>query len=281
VSFAVERGEIFGILGPNGAGKTTSVECIQGLPRPDGGTVRVLGLDPQADAGRLRPRVGAQLQHSALPDRIKVWEALDLFASFVPGGSDWHRLLDDWGLTAKRKASFASLSGGQQQRLLVALALVNNPEVVFLDEMTTGLDPQARRVAWDLIGEIRDNGATVVLVTHFMDEAQHLCDRLAIVDHGHIVALGAPRSLVTRFEGAVHVTFTMEASDTSWLDRVDGVNGVSQDGLLVEVTGSRRMVPLLGAALVERGLTPSDMSVREPGLEEVYLSLVGRPLEEA
>ena len=280
VSFSVERGEIFGILGPNGAGKTTTVECMQGLRRADGGTVRVLGLDPQSEADRLRPRVGAQLQQSALPARIKVWEALDLFASFVPGGTDWRRLLDQWGLVDKRNASFVSLSGGQQQRLLVALALVNDPEVVFLDEMTTGLDPQARRVAWDLIGEMRDGGATVVLVTHFMDEAERLCDRLLVLNRGRVEAIGSPRSLVTGFEGEVSVTFTAGTADVSWLEEVEGVGSVGRHGDLIEVTGKRRMVPQLGAALVRHGVPADDMSVREPGLEDVYLALVGGASEE-
>ena len=188
ISFEIAEGEIFGFLGPNGAGKTTTVECLQALRHPDSGDIRVLGLDPLREAQELRRRIGSQLQESALPDRIKVWEALDLFASVTPHALDWHVLLEQWGLAEKRKAGFHSLSGGQRQRLFIALALVNNPRVVFLDEMTTGLDPAARRVAWDLIRAIREKGTTVVLVTHFMDEAENLCDRVAIVDRGKIVA---------------------------------------------------------------------------------------------
>jgi len=187
VAFSVQPQEIFGILGPNGAGKTTTVECLQGLRPADGGNMSVLGLDPGRDARALRTRIGSQLQDSALPDRIKVWEALDLFSSLSPRSLPWQQLLDDWGLAGKRNARFGSLSGGQQQRLFVALALVNDPELVILDEMTTGLDPSARRVAWDLIHQIRKRGATVVLVTHFMDEAEELCDRLAIIDHQKVV----------------------------------------------------------------------------------------------
>ena len=174
VSFSVARGEIFGLLGPNGAGKTTTVGCMQGLRRADGGRIRVLGFDPVSQAGDLRRRIGCQLQESALPARIRVREALDLFASLAPRRVDWRVLMEQWGLAEKERAAFFSLSGGQRQRLFVALALVNDPEVVFLDEMTTGLDPAARRVAWDLIRGIREGGATVVLVTHFMDEAEHV-----------------------------------------------------------------------------------------------------------
>lgn len=202
VSFTVARGEIFGILGPNGAGKTTTVECLQGLRRRDGGDVRVLGLDPQHDAARLRRRIGCQLQESALPDRLKVWEALDLFASASQTSTDWRALMDQWGLAGKAKTAFANLSGGERQRLFVALALVNDPEVVFLDEMTQGLDPGARRVAWDLIRQIRDRGATVVLVTHYMDEAEKLCDRLIVVDRGRVIAEGSPAELIAANEQA-------------------------------------------------------------------------------
>ncbi len=191
VSFEVGQGEIFGVLGPNGSGKTTTVECVQGLRHADGGRLRVLGLDPRSQRHELRRRIGSQLQESALPERIKVWEALRLFASLTPGAVDWAELIERWGLQAKRDATFASLSGGQRQRLFVALALVNRPEVVFLDEMTTGLDPAARRETWGLIEAIRDQGATVVLVTHFMDEAERLCDRLAVVKDGRVLAIAA------------------------------------------------------------------------------------------
>ncbi len=196
VSFAVQQGEIFGILGPNGAGKTTTLECIQGLREPSAGSIRLLGLDAVTQRPQLRGRIGSQLQDSALPDRLKVWEALDLFASLSPNGPDWRVLLDQWGLTEKAKTSFADLSGGQRQRLFIALALVNDPEVVFLDELTQGLDPGARRVAWDLIRQIREGGTTVVIVTHYMDEAEQLCDRLAVVAGGEVIATGTPQALI-------------------------------------------------------------------------------------
>ena len=208
MSFAVQAGEVFGLLGSNGAGKTTTVECLEGLRRPDAGEVRVLGVDPLAHPERLRGRVGCQLQESHLPDRMRVWEALDLFAAASPRPVDWTDVLEAWGLSAKRDAAFASLSGGQRQRLLVALALVTDPEVVFLDEMTTGLDPAARHTTWELIEAIRERGTTVVLVTHFMDEAERLCDRIAIMDAGRIVAMGTPAALIEAEAGEVRVKFT-------------------------------------------------------------------------
>ncbi len=275
ISFEVIEGEIFGLLGPNGAGKTTTVECLQGLRHPDSGTIKVLGLDPRHEAQALRRRIGSQLQESALPDRIKVWEALDLFASVTPDALDWHVLLNQWGLAEKRKASFSSLSGGQRQRLFIALALVNNPKVVFLDEMTAGLDPAARRVAWDLIRAIRDRGATVVLVTHFMDEAEKLCDRVAIVDQGKIVASDTPQSLVTKHASEVRVIFTTEQTDLSWLSAIPHVKGVERRGLRVEVTGSGPVLPVVAAALVEHGIIPPDLRVEQPTLEDVFLELTG------
>ena len=218
-TFAVARGEIFGLLGPNGAGKTTTVECLQGLRQPDGGTIAVLGLDPVRQSRELRRRIGCQLQESALPDHIRVWEALELFASLTPGGRDWRDVMAEWGLADKSRAAFHSLSGGQRQRLFVALALVNGPEVVFLDEMTTGLDPAARRVAWDLIREIRERGSTVVLVTHFMEEAERLCDRIAIMDRGKVVALDSPRGLIAAHAAGLRVVFHADAT-TSRSSRV-------------------------------------------------------------
>ncbi|MFI9597199.1 ABC transporter ATP-binding protein [Nonomuraea sp. NPDC052265] len=196
VSLTVERGEIFGLAGPNGAGKTTVVECVSGLRRPDGGSVRVLGLDPQGDRRALLQRVGAQLQEAALPDGIKVGEALRLYASLYDHPADWRAIMDEWGLTDRKDARFGGLSGGWKQRLFIALALVGDPEVVLLDELTTGLDPDARRTTWGLIRTMRDRGITVVLVTHFMDEAEALCDRIAVIDRGRVVAEGSPRELI-------------------------------------------------------------------------------------
>jgi ABC-2 type transport system ATP-binding protein len=196
VSFSVHEGEIFGIVGPNGAGKTTTVECIEGIRTPDGGTVRVLGLDPRRDRAAVRQKLGIQLQESQLPDRIRVWEALDLYGSFYPNPADPTILLAELGLTEKRNTAYAKLSGGQKQRLSIALALVGNPSVAILDELTTGLDPQARRDTWQLIRQIRDRGVTVVLVTHFMDEAERLCDRLAVLAAGRVVTVDTPANLI-------------------------------------------------------------------------------------
>jgi ABC-2 type transport system ATP-binding protein len=280
ISFTVRRGEVFGMLGPNGAGKTTTVECVQGLRRPDGGRMRVLGLDPQSETQKLRRRIGCQLQESALPDRIKVWEALDLFASFVPGESDWRALMEQWGLATKRDAAFSNLSGGQRQRLLVALALVNDPEVVFLDEMTTGLDPAARRVAWDLIRAIRERGTTVVLVTHFMDEAEELCDRVAVVDRGRVVALDTPQGLIATHAKEIQVRFSTERADLSWLEEVPCVDWVARRDSRVEVKGSGPVLALVAAALVEHGITPPDLRAEQPTLEDVFLRLTGRTMRE-
>jgi ABC-2 type transport system ATP-binding protein len=280
ISFTVRQGEVFGMLGPNGAGKTTTVECVQGLRRPDSGRMRVLGLDPQSETQKLRRRIGCQLQESALPDRIKVWEALDLFASFVPGESDWRALMEQWGLATKRDAAFSNLSGGQRQRLLVALALVNDPEVVFLDEMTTGLDPAARRVAWDLIRAIRERGTTVVLVTHFMDEAEELCDRVAVVDRGRVVALDTPQGLIATHAKEIQVRFSTERADLSWLEEVPCVDWVARRDSRVEVKGSGPVLALVAAALVEHGITPPDLRAEQPTLEDVFLRLTGRTMRE-
>jgi ABC-2 type transport system ATP-binding protein len=200
VSLRVQAGEIFGIVGPNGAGKTTTVESIEGLRRPDAGTIRVLGLDPAAGPARreLRQRIGVQLQQSALPDRLRVGEALDLYASFYRHPADWRALLEQWDLADKRRTAFSDLSGGQRQRLFIALALVGDPEIVFLDELTTGLDPHARRQALAQVAGLRERGITVVLVTHLMDEAERLCDRVAVVDAGRVVALDTPAALAAR-----------------------------------------------------------------------------------
>lgn len=275
ISFEVTEGEIFGLLGRNGAGKTTTVECLQALRKPDSGQIKVLGLDPRSQAQELRRQIGSQLQESALPDRIRVWEALDLFASVTPNALDWHVLLEQWGLSDKRKSSFSSLSGGQRQRLFIALSLVNNPKVVFLDEMTTGLDPAARRVAWDLIRAIRDSGTTVVLVTHFMDEAEQICDRVAIVDKGRIIASDTPQGLIMENASEVRVVFTTDQSDLDWLSDTSHVRQVTRKGPRVEVAGSGPVLALVAAALVEHGIVPSDLRVEQPTLEDVFLKLTG------
>lgn len=275
VSFAVQQGEIFGILGPNGAGKTTTLECIQGLREPSAGSIRLLGLDAITQRPDLRGRIGSQLQDSALPDRLKVWEALDLFSSLSPDGPDWRVLLDQWGLTDKAKTSFADLSGGQRQRLFIALALVNNPEVVFLDELTQGLDPAARRVAWDLIRQIREAGTTVVIVTHYMDEAEQLCDRLAVIAGGRVIATGTPQTLIANAERGIQVRFSTQRRDLSWLESINCVSGVTRFGNGVEVTGTGPVLALTAAALVANDIVPADLRSVQPSLEDVYLDLIG------
>jgi ABC-2 type transport system ATP-binding protein len=275
VSFDVAAGEIFGILGPNGAGKTTTVETLQGLRTPDAGDISILGLDPRRDAAALKRRIGSQLQESALPDRIRVWEALDLFASLTPGSVDWRAVMAEWGLADRPKAQFGSLSGGQRQRLFVALALVNEPEVVFLDEMTTGLDPAGRRVAWELVRRIRERGANVVLVTHFMDEAEALCDRVAVIAEGRVVALDTPGALIAEHGGAARITFTTALPDLVWVEAIPGVVTVTRRGEVAEVTGTGAFLARVAAGLVERGEAPEDLTVATADLEDVYLRLVG------
>jgi ABC-2 type transport system ATP-binding protein len=279
ISFSVEDGEIFGILGPNGSGKTTTVESLQGLRKIDGGSVRVLDLDPVTQASEIRRRIGSQLQESALPDRVKVWEALDLFGSISPDGPSVTRLLQDWGLSDKRSAKFGSLSGGQQQRLFVALALVNDPTLVFLDEMTTGLDPASRRVAWDLIRRIRERGTTVVLVTHFMEEAETLCDRLIVVDDGVVVAEGTPAGLIDRHGGGVKVKFTLDGEDPAWLSSVPHVKEWERQHERVEVRGDGPVLAYVASALVDRGIAPIDLRQERASLEDVFLNLTSERSE--
>ena len=280
ISFDVAEGEIFGLLGPNGAGKTTAVECLQGLRSPDSGNIRILGIDPVTNIRSLRRRIGSQLQEAALPDRIKVWEALDLFASLTPGSIDWQKLMEQWGLAEKRKSSFSNLSGGQRQRLFVALALENRPELVFLDEMTTGLDPAARHTAWDLIRAIREQGTTVLLVTHFMDEAEQLCDRLAIVDHGRIVATDTPQGLITTYANKIKVIFSTDVEDISWLEVLPQVSNVARRGQRVEVEGNGPVLAVVAAELAGHGILPTDLRTEQPTLEDVFLTITGTAMHD-
>ena len=280
VSFEVEAGEIFGILGPNGAGKTTTIECVQGLRHPDGGTIRVLGLDPTREAAELRQRIGSQLQASALPGRLRVAESIELFAAFADHPVDSDDLLARWRLEEQRNQSFDALSGGQRQRLFIALAFINSPELVFLDELTQGLDPQARRATWDLIREIREGGTTVVLVTHFMDEAEHLCDRVAVVDSGRVVAVDTPQGLIDGLGLPSVVRFSAAGPDVGWLHDVAGVESVVRRGDAVEVRGTGPVLALVASGLVARGIAPLDLRVERPTVEDAFLALTGRDLRE-
>ncbi len=282
ITFEVHEGEIFGMVGPNGAGKTTTIECIEGLRRPDGGSARVLGMDPQRDGYELRERIGVQLQEATLPDRIKVWEALDLFAAFYRRSVDWHPLLEQLGLAEKRNASFGKLSGGQKQRLFIALALLNDPELVFLDELTTGLDPQARRAMWDLVRNIRQQGKTVFLTTHFMEEAERLCDRVAIIDHGRIVALDTPENLINSLGAENRVVFGLaEPFDEGLLHAIPSVTRVEQVGERVVVYGQGDgLVSGVVNALEAGGVRFRDLRTEQPTLEDVFLALTGRGMRE-
>ena len=280
ISFNVDQGEIFGILGPNGAGKTTAVECLTGLRQRDGGQVRVLGLDPKSHSQRLYQRIGVQLQESQLQDRLRGAEALDLYASFYPHPADWHELLDRWGLAAKSMTPFAKLSGGQKQRLFIALALVGNPEVVFLDELTTGLDPGARRATWDLIRQIRDSGVTVVLVSHFMDEVEELCDRAAILEQGRIAALDTPAGLVDLAGGTYRVRFCpMAPLDEGLLRPLPGVSRVTRHGTQVEVTGTGDFASAVTTELARRQIIVADLRIEGRSLDNAYVTLTGQSLE--
>lgn len=278
VTFDVRRGEIFGILGPNGAGKTTTVEILQGLRRRDGGRLAVLGLDPSRDAEKLRRRTGSQLQSSALPERLRVGEAIRLFARLHREPTDMDAVLSEWGLRDLTRRTYATLSGGQQQRLFLALALLGRPEIVFLDELTTGLDPTARRATWSLVRRVRERGATVVLVTHFMEEAEALCDRIAVVDRGRVVALDSPGALTAGRGGGVRTTFTVDGHDPSHLSAVPGVDAVTIDAGRVTVTSSGAAVVAVAAALAAHDVAPADFRTHHPSLEDVFLVLTGRSL---
>lgn len=282
VSFEVYAGEIFGMVGPNGAGKTTTIECIEGLRVPDSGGIQVFGLDPRRDGYALRPRIGVQLQEGALQERIKVWEVLDLFSSFYPRSTDWRVLLEQLGLAEKRTAPFDKLSGGQKQRLFIALALVNDPELVFLDELTTGLDPHARRTMWDLVREIRDRGKTVFLTTHFMEEAERLCDRVAILDHGQIVALDSPEDLVRNLGAENRVVFTVEETfNPQQLGELAEVTRVEPIGDRIVVYGrGDRLAADVVNALTSKGIRFRDLRTEQPNLEDVFLTLTGREMRE-
>jgi ABC-2 type transport system ATP-binding protein len=281
VSFSVEEGEIFGILGPNGAGKTTTVESIAGLRKPDGGTIRVLGLDPRQDRDRLRSLVGVQLQESELPDRMTAAEALDLFASFYADPADPSALIDDLGLTDKRDTAYRNLSGGQKQRLSIALALVGKPRIAVLDELSTGLDPQARRETWHLIESIRDRGVTVLLVTHLMEEAERLADRVAVFDGGRIVAIDTPSGIVARVDPEQKLRFRPSAPiDDRLLTDLPEVKVVERAGPLVVVTGTGNLIHAVTSILAQHRVVANDLRVEQANLDDAYLALTARPAKE-
>ena len=283
VSFEVNDGEIFGLIGPNGAGKTTTMECVEGIRRPDRGTISVLGLDPFRQVYKLQDRIGVQLQQAQLQKRIKVWEAVDLWASlYKKKSADAERLLDQLGLADKRNAWFMNLSGGQKQRLFIALALINDPEVVFLDELTTGLDPQARRAIWELVRGIRERGKTVFLTTHLMEEAERLCDRVAIIERGRIIDIDTPQRLVDRH--CPERTVVLATNDPAAEERfrtIPRIESVVRSDLQFTIRGrGDDLVTEVIHCLSESRIRVTDFRMIVPNLEDVFLKLTGRSIRD-
>jgi ABC-2 type transport system ATP-binding protein len=283
VSLEVNEGEIFGLIGPNGAGKTTTLECVHGLRRADRGTIRVLGLDPRRDASALRRRIGVQHQEAQLQKRIKVWEAIDLWATLYPRALDADELLSRLGLEAKRDAWFMSLSGGQKQRLFIALALIHDPDVVFLDELTTGLDPQARRAIWGLVTGIRERGKTILLTTHLMEEAERLCDRVALIEHGRLIEMGTPQELVERHCPERTVVFTSNGAGVAErvLALAAAAGSASSDGFTHTLRGQGDgFVTDVIHGIAREGLHVTGFRTEIPSLEDVFLKLTGHGIRD-
>jgi ABC-2 type transport system ATP-binding protein len=282
VSFEVGEGEIFGLIGPNGAGKTTTMECVEGVRRPDQGVISILGLNPFRDVYQVQNRIGVQLQQAQLQKRIKVWEAVDLWASLYTKVVDGDRLLEQLGLAGKRNAWFMTLSGGQKQRLFIALALINDPEVVFLDELTTGLDPQARRAIWELVRGIRDRGKTVFMTTHLMEEAERLCDRVAIIEHGRIIDIGSPGELVRRHCPARTVILaTDNYLAEERLRAMPSLESVTRQDSQFTIQGrGDDFVSEVIECLSENRIRVTDFRTLLPNLEDVFLKLTGHSIRD-
>jgi ABC-2 type transport system ATP-binding protein len=284
ISFTVNEGEIFGMVGPNGAGKTTTIECLEGLRKPDAGKVSVLGIDPQRESHTLHLHTGMQLQQSNLPERMKVWEAMDLYSSFYPSSVDWEELLVQLGLDEKRNTAFAKLSGGQKQRLFIALALLPNPQLIFLDELTTGLDPQARHAIWDLVQEVRLQGKTILLTTHYMEEAERLCDRVAILDHGRIVALDSPAELILNHGQGESVTFSVgKTLPPEFKDTMTQIGSMEVNGETVVVRDGASGATFVSdvVQLLTRFSIPfRNLRTEQATLEDVFLKLTGHEMKE-
>jgi ABC-2 type transport system ATP-binding protein len=276
VSFTVEAGEIFGIIGRNGVGKTTTVECISGLRKPDGGAVRVFGLDPETDRAQVRQLLGVQLQESTLQDKITVREALDLFASFYRDPARPEQLIDELGLVGSAKTPYAKLSGGQKQRLSIALALIGNPKVAILDELTTGLDPQARRETWQLISQVRDRGVTILLVTHFMDEAERLCDRVAVIHDGRVAALDTPAGLTAQVAtGQLLRMRTAGLPDLAALRALPSVSSVDVDDDELTIAGAGDALLEVITDLARQQIVPLNLRVEQASLDDAFIVLTG------
>jgi len=284
VTFEVHEGEIFGMVGPNGAGKTTTIECLEGLRKPDRGKVNVLGIDPQREYHFLHLHSGMQLQQSNLPDRMKVWESLDLYSSFYPNARSWEELLVQLGLAEKRNTPFSKLSGGQKQRLFIALALLPDPRLIFLDELTTGLDPQARHVIWDLVRDVRSQGKTILLTTHYMEEAERLCDRVAILDHGRIVALDTPLELIRSQGCGESLTFTVDKPlPVEFINTIDPIWRLDIQGERIVVYGDSNqssMVSEVVLLLARLNIPFRNLRSEQPSLEEVFLKLTGHEMKD-
>ena len=282
VSLEVSPGEIFGIIGPNGAGKTTFMECLEGLRRPTSGTIDVLGEDPSRPSTRWRERIGVQLQTAALPPKITVNEAMALFASMYSDPADPTQLLNELGIAAKGRSYVDKLSGGQRQRVFIALALLGKPDVVFLDELTTALDPQARLAMWDVVRSIRQGGATVVMTTHYMEEAEALCDRVAVIDAGRLIALDTVPGLIASIAKGTKVQLrTSQQLTRGIVDEIDGISDVMIAGTSVSMLWSGSGIPQAAIAAIEAtGLTVTDIRTSSPGLEDVFLALTGRNMRQ-
>jgi ABC-2 type transport system ATP-binding protein len=282
ISFSVDEGEIFGILGPNGAGKTTTVECALGLRSPDSGTIRLMGFDPQADQAQIHEITGVQLQSGAFPAKLRVGEIIDMYRSFYRHPADAAELAGALGLAGHRHSYYQSLSGGQQQRLSVLLALIGAPRIAVLDEMTTGLDPQGRHAAWELLEHVRDRGTTVLLVTHFMEEAERLCDRIALIDSGRIVALDTPAALTAQAMGAKTVRFLGPAPfDENLLTDLPEVTAVERDGHHIVVTGTGELATAVIVALHAAGIEAKDVRIDASTLENAFVQLTRKRLSDA
>jgi len=273
ISFSIREGEIFGVIGPNGAGKTTAVECISGLRVPDSGSVSIYGLSPRKDRNKIRKFVGVQLQQSAMPPRLKLGEAVELFASFYSDPLNPNDLLETLGIKDIKNSMFKNLSGGQKQRLSIALALIGNPKIAILDELTTGLDPEARRETWALIEGVRDRGVTVILVTHFMDEAERLCDRLALINHGKLVVLDTPEAIAALAGGNRVRLVPSQPVDDKTLYAIPGVNGVERKERYITVTGTGDLAMSVINSLAKIGVKVSDIEARGGNLDDAFVKL--------
>lgn len=277
VSFAVEEGEIFGILGPNGAGKTTTVECMVGLTKPDAGAIEVVGYDPTREQPKLTKYVGVQLQEASLPDKMTVGEAMELYASFYDDPADTDELMRDLGIESSVKTRFAKLSGGQKQRLSIALALIGQPRIAVLDELTTGLDPVARRETWSLIERMRDRGVTIVLVTHFMEEAEHLCDRIAIIDAGRVVALDTPAGLALQVDAEQTLRFRPSAPvDDAELLALPEVTSLHHADDQLVITGGEEVIQAVMAVLTRNQVIARQLRVDQADLDDAFVAITGK-----